>query len=447
MKKLIALMMALLMFFAAASFAENAATDETAEVESEGTETAEVPYTLEQVVILSRHNLRAPLSSNGSVPNELTPHSWIQWSANSSELTLKGGIEETSMGQYFSKWLTQEGLFPENCIPEEGEVRFNARDKQRCRATARYFAAGLFPLADIEVEYPGDRNGTVDFMQPVLHFYTDAYAEDATAQVAALGGDAGFDGLAEQTRDAVKLIMDTVDMQDSEIYQSGKYGDLLTDGYGYAMEPDKEPDLTGAIKPAYQVADALILQYYEAPDVETAAFGHELTDEDWAALGRFMTTCLEMKHGAPLVASNITNPLLRELEAELKNDQRKLSFFCAHDCTVLGTLSALGAKLDALPDSIETKAPIGVKLMFERLRDPDGQAWYRVSMVYRSTAQIRSAEMLTLDNPPMKYVLRFEGVETNGDRLIAESDLFSLFDRSIGVLDELESAYALEDAA
>ena len=60
MKKLIALMMALLMFFAAASFAENAAADGTAEVESEGTETAEVPYTLEQVVILSRHNLRAP---------------------------------------------------------------------------------------------------------------------------------------------------------------------------------------------------------------------------------------------------------------------------------------------------------------------------------------------------------------------------------------------------
>ena len=88
-----------------------------------------------------------------------------------------------------------------------------------------------------------------------------------------------------------------------------------------------------------------------------------------------------------------------------------------------------------------------MKLMFERLRDREGQAWYRVSMVYRSTDQIRSAEMLTLDNPPLKYVLSFEGVETNGDGLIAEADLFSLFDRSINVLEELEEAYALEDAA
>ena len=404
-------------------------------------------YTLEQVVMLSRHNLRAPLSSNGSIPSELTPHSWIQWTANSSELTMKGGIEETSMGQYFRKWLDREGLIPENSIPEPGEVRFVARDKQRCRATARYFAAGMLPLADVEVEYPGDAKGTEDFMKPVLHFYTDAYAEDATAQVAAMGGDTGFDGLAEQTRDVIRLIMDTVDMRDSEIYQSGKYGDLLADGSGYRMEAGKEPDLTGAIKTAYQVADALILQYYEAPDAVTAAFGHALTEDDWADIGRFMTTCLEMKHGAPLVALNITHPLLEELEAELKNDQRKFSFFCAHDCTVLGTLTALGAELDALPDSIETKTPIGVKLMFERLRDREGKTWYRVSMVYRSTEQIRSGEMLTPENPPMKYVLSFEGVETNEDGLIAEADLFSLFDRSVAALDELEAAYSLADAA
>ena len=404
-------------------------------------------YTLEQVVILSRHNLRAPLSKNGSVPSELTPHSWISWSAGSSELTLLGGMEETSMGQYFRKWLDREGLIPENSIPGEGEVRFNARDKQRCRATARYFAAGMLPLADIRVEHPGDDQGTTDFMQPVLHFYSEDYAADATAQVAAMGGETGFDGLAEQNRDVIRLIMDTVDMQDSEFYQSGKYGDLLTDGFGYEMEANKEPDLTGAVKPAYQVADALLLQYYEEPDAVKAAFGHELTEEDWTRLGLFMTTCLEMKHGAPLVAANIANPLLRELKSELQNEGRKFSFFCAHDCTVLGTLSALGAEDFALPGSIETKAPIGVKLVFERRRDHEGQAWYRVSLVYRSTEQIRSGEMLTLDNPPLQYDLKFEGVGTNADGLISEADLFSLFDRSIGKLDEINDTYGQADAA
>ena len=406
-------------------------------------------YQLEQVVVLSRHNLRAPLSSNGSVPSDLTPHAWIKWSAGSSELTLKGGVEETSMGQYFRKWLAQEGLIPENYVPEEGEVRFNARDKQRCRATAKYFAAGMLPTADTVVEHPGDDAGTQDFMKPVLHFFSDAYAADATAQVAAMGGDAGFDGLAEQNRDVIKLIMDTVDMQDSAVYKSGKYGDLLTDGFGYTMAADKEPDLTGAIKPAYQVADALILQYYEEPDAVKAAFGHALTDEDWARLGRFMTTCLEIKYGATPVSVNMTNPLIRELKGELENADRKFSFFCAHDVTVFSTLTALGAEDYALPESIETKTPIGVKLLFERRRDSEGQAWYRVSLIYRSTEQIRSGEMLTPDNPPLRYDLRFEGVETNADGLIAEADLLSLFDRTLDAYDALSAQYdeALAPAA
>ena len=85
--------------------------------------------------------------------------------------------------------------------------------------------------------------------------------------------------------------------------------------------------------------------------------------------------------------------------------------------------------------------------MFERLRDAEGKAWYRVSLVYRNTEQIRSGEMLTLDNPPMKYELSFEGVEANGDGLISEADLFGLFDRVIEAYDALEEFYAPADAA
>jgi len=88
-----------------------------------------------------------------------------------------------------------------------------------------------------------------------------------------------------------------------------------------------------------------------------------------------------------------------------------------------------------------------VKLAFERWRDGEGNAWYRVNMIYRSTEQIRSGEMLTLDNPPLRCDLRFEGVETNADGLISEADLMALFDRSIGRLGEIEETFALPDAA
>ena len=414
------------------------------------TDDEEDGYTLEQVVVLSRHNLRAPLSSNGSVPQDLTNHEWIKWTANSSELTMKGGIQETNMGQYFRKWLDKEGLIAENSIPEDGEVRFYARDKQRCRATARCFSAGMLPLADIIVEHPGEPFNTVDFMKPAIHYYSDDYAAAVTQEVASLGGEDGFDGIAEQTRDAISLIMDVTDMEETEAYKSGKYGDLHTDGSGYVMEPDSEPDITGAIKVASQVGDALVLQYYEEPDLLKASFGHELTDKEWQSIGNLMSTYSDMKHGSRLQAINITHPLLMELESELSDENRKFCFFCAHDVTVLGTLSALGAEPYTLPDSLEPKTPIGVKLLFERWRDKEDIAWYRVSLIYRSAEQIRNSDILTLDNPPMRYDLSFEGVETNADGLIAEADLFSMFDRAISAYDELEEVYGpeeIEDAA
>ena len=398
-------------------------------------------YTLRQVTILSRHNLRAPLSSNGSVPEELTPHTWNTWTGNSSELTLKGGALETRMGQYFRKWLEDEGLIPENYVPADGEVRFFARNKQRCIATARYFATGMMPLADTVVEYTGDANHPDDIFKPVLHYCSDAYAEAAIANVNEIAGENGFDSASAALKDGIALVMDVVDMADSEIYQSGKYGDLLADPSGINLAFNQEPDLYGPIKTANQVADALMLQYYEMPDPVAAAFGHELTDEQWKQIVDVKETFSMLRHGAPLVALSTANPVVKELYGELKNEGRVFSFNCAHDCTILGVLSSLGVTDYALPDTLEMYTPIGVKLMFQRLTDEAGANWYDVSLVYQSTLQTRNVSELTLDNPPMRYALDFKGVEKNADGLIAEADLLGLFEGAMEAFDQLDDQY------
>lgn len=59
--------------------------------------------TLEQVLVLSRHNIRAPLSGPGSALDTMTPHKWFDWSAEASQLSVRGGVLETEMGQYFRK--------------------------------------------------------------------------------------------------------------------------------------------------------------------------------------------------------------------------------------------------------------------------------------------------------------------------------------------------------
>ena len=66
-------------------------------------------------------------------------------------------------------------------------------------------------------------------------------------------------------------------------------------------------------------------------------------------------------------------------------------------------------------------------------------------MVYQSTNQICGNEQLSLENPPMKAALQFDGVETNDDGLIAEADLFELFDMAIDSYDKLLEQYAIEE--
>ena len=58
-------------------------------------------YAREEMVILSRHNIRSPISGPGSVLSRITPHEWFAWSSAPGELSLRGGALEVEMGQFF----------------------------------------------------------------------------------------------------------------------------------------------------------------------------------------------------------------------------------------------------------------------------------------------------------------------------------------------------------
>ena len=398
-------------------------------------------YTLDGVVVLSRHNIRSPLSGSGSLLGDITPHEWFAWTSNPSELSLRGAMLETLMGQYYRLWLESEGLFPENYRPEPDAVRFYANAKQRTLATARYFSAGLLPVAEVEIDSHAEYDTMDPTFLPALHFATDEYAADVTAQVAEMGGAAGLEGIHAGLMDAIELLMDVTDMDESEAYLSGACGDLLADGTTLVIEAGKEPGMTGPIKTATSVADALVLQYYEEPDANAAAFGHDLTLEDWQTLHGIVDTYSEMLFTTPLVSVNVAHPLLMEIRSELENPDRKFSFLCGHDSNVASVLAALDVEDYLLPDAVEQHTPIGVKLAFERWLDADGAAYYRVNLVYQSVEQLRNITPLSLDNPPVIFPLEFRDLPVNADGMVAEADLLARLDEAISAYDALESQY------
>ena len=413
-------------------------------------EFAEAPYKLEQVTILSRHNIRSPLSEKGSMASEITPHEWFSWTSKTGELSLRGAMLETTMGQYFRLWLESQGLFPENYIPEDGAVRFYANGLQRTQATAQYFSTGLLPVSVVPVECKNGYNVADDTFLPVIRFMNDSYEQDVREEIEQRGGGEGLSGYRAALDQSWETIKKVIDIDQSEAYRSGKYGNLDEDETVLILTEGKEPAVSGPVKHMVSLADALVLQYYEEPDDLKAAFGHELTTDDWKAIGNVLKVYEEILFSSPKLAANLAHPMLEEMYQEMTAEGRKFSFLCGHDSTITSFLAALGVNEYELPGAIEPSTPIGAKLVFERWATPEGKDFYKVCLVYQSTEQLRSIQPLSLEIPPVIVPLTFEGVSTNEDGMIASEDLLNLLLDRIGALEEIEKTYAeeaLEDAA
>ena len=404
-------------------------------------------YQLKQVVVLSRHNIRSPLSEKGSLLGDITPHEWFDWTSKTGELSLRGAMLETTMGQYFRLWLEKEGLFPENYIPKDGAVRFYANSLQRTQATARYFSAGLLPVAVVPVERHMEYNQGDSVFLPIINFMNDDYAKDIEAELVELSGGKSLDAYRDNLSGAITLLMDVVDMKESEAYASGKYGDLLTDETRLSLAEDSEPKLSGPIKTALSVADALVLQYYEEPDDLKAAFGHKLTEDDWKSVSSILSTYEEILFASPKLAPNLAHPILKELYAELNAQGREFSFLCGHDSTITAFLAALGVNGYELPGAIESTTPIGTKVAFERWVNGKGESFFKTELVYQSVEQLRSIQPLSLDTPPMIVPITFANVEVNEDGMMTEKDLMNLFRAKINALDEIVEEYTEEELA
>lgn len=408
-------------------------------------------YRVERVVMLSRHNIRSPLSDGDSLLGRIVPHPWFDWTSPSGELSVRGGLLETAMGQFYRRWTESVGLFPANCQPDKVAVRVYANGYQRTQATARFFASGLMPLADIPVECHAELNAMDEVFNPRLRFCSDEYRADVLDQIAQSGGVAGMDGVRAGLQDALELLMDVTDMRDSAAYQSGEYGDLMANDMEITLMDGSAAEMKGYLKTATSVADAMVMQFYEEPDDLKAAFGHELTEDQWRMIAGIVTRYEDILFATPLIASSAAHPMLETIRSELTAKGRKLSFLCGHDSNLASVIGCLEPEDFTLPEAIEQRTPVGSKLMFLRLTDVDGNAWYDVSLVYQGIRQMRQLQILDAGNPPVKVGIRFKGVPVNENGLVAEQDLLDLLDRRIHELPLIRERYqpaaAQEDAA
>ena len=374
-------------------------------------------YTLKQVVVLSRHNIRSPLSGRQSTLQRITPHEWYHWSSAPSELSLRGGALETIMGQYFRKWLVNEGLMKENEIPAEGAMRFYANSLQRTIATAQYFSSGMLPVANVRIEHHCELGRMDSVFAPQITDDSETFKTLALQQITAMGGEKGMAGIGEKMAGNYELLERVLDMEQSRACLEGDTCHFRTDDAHVYLVKYREPGMGGSLRLACQAADALVLQYYEEPDAVKAAFGDTLRWEDWESISAIKDWYSDVLFTTPVVARQVARPLLRTILQELQSENRHFSFLCGHDSNIGSVLSALEAEDYSLPNTIEKKTPIGCKLVIERWEDAEGQVFAALNLAYQSTEQLRNITLLNLESPPMVFPIRLKGLNANADGL------------------------------
>lgn len=395
-------------------------------------------YQLEKAVILSRHNIRSPLTDKDSMLKKVTNNEWFNWSSKSSELSIRGGNLETEMGQYFRRYFALEGLFEENIIPNDEEVRFYANSLQRTISTANFFKSGMFPLGNLEVEYH-EEVGTMDpVFNPQLTYVSDKFIKEAIKEIGEMGGEDGINGIEEKLTENFAILEEVLDYKETEEYIKTNTNLLKTNDLEIVLEVNKEPAMKGSLKTANSIADAFTLQLYEERDLNKASFNHDLGESDWEKIGEIVDTYSDVLFTTKAISTNVAHPLLKEIKNELDNDDRKFSFLCGHDSNIASVTAALGVNDYKLDNAITKKAPIGSKLVFEIWHNELNEKYITISMVYQSVNQLRNLSPLDIDNPPCKYRLELEGLTSYGNNYYKYEDVINRFKDSIDAYEILK---------
>ncbi|ENG21138.1 glucose-1-phosphatase [Escherichia coli P0305260.6] len=368
-------------------------------------------YQLQQVLMMSRHNLRAPLANNGSVLEQSTPNKWPEWDVPGGQLTTKGGVLEGYMGHYMREWLAEQGMVKSGECPPPYPVYAYANSLQRTVATAQFFITGAFPGCDIPVHHQ-EKMGTMDpTFNPVITDDSAAFSEQAVAAM-----EKELSKL--QLTDSYQLLEKIVNYKDSPACKEKQQCSLVDGKNTFSAKYQQEPGVSGPLKVGNSLVDAFTLQYYEGFPMDQVAWGEIKSDQQWKVLSKLKNGYQDSLFTSPEVARNVAKPLVSYIDKALVTDRTsapKITVLVGHDSNIASLLTALDFKPYQLHDQNE-RTPIGGKIVFQRWHDSKANRdLMKIEYVYQSAEQLRNADALTLQAPAQRVTLELSGCPIDAD--------------------------------
>ncbi|MTD26560.1 bifunctional glucose-1-phosphatase/inositol phosphatase [Erwinia sorbitola] len=390
---------------------------------------ADSDYQLEQVLMMSRHNLRAPLADNGSVLSQATKKAWPKWDVPGGQLTTKGGVLEVYMGRYTREWLAQQGLVKEGECPASDDVYAYANSLQRTVATAQFFITGAFPGCDIAISHQDEMGSMDPVFNPVITNDSEEFNKQALTAINGQGEKLAL-------KPAFQRLEKIIDYKNSPACSGKKQCDLSSDNQNkFSAENGKEPNVSGPLKVGNSLVDAFTLQYYEGFPMEQVAWGQIKTPEQWKELAAIKNGYQDTLFTSPVVAREVAAPLVDYIRSMLVDQDKasapKVTLMVGHDSNIASLLTALDFKPYELPGQNE-KTPIGGMVQFQRWHDKkNDRELVKVEYIYQTSSQLRDAEALSLDNPPKRVTLQMAGCPTDANGFCSWDQFTQVLNKSL----------------
>ncbi len=354
---------------------------------------------VEQVVMLFRHGVRAPLQGEAAAA-ALADRPWPVWDTPASLLTAHGRTGVQLSGDYTRQWLLRDGVLPATGCPAAGAVSVYANTDQRTIASAQILAEALAPGCGLQAGH--QPQGSDDpLFRPVEAGAVDFDADAAVASIQRQTGGPGavVAPYAKELRTMQQILGCSAKTCDFEHMPSSL--SASANGRGIAMHGPL--DLTSG------TAEVLILQYTEGLPLDQVGWGRA-TRERIGVVSRLHALLFEIYARPQYMAARAGAPLARRVLDTLGVAHApKLSVLVASD-THIAALSGLLDLHFHLPGFGQDDSPPGGALVLEQLRDVrSGQRYVRLRYQAQSLDQLRALTPLSLRKPPLLQTLRVPG--------------------------------------
>lgn len=356
---------------------------------------------LEQVFILGRHNIRAPLTT---VLQRTTSLEWPTWEVPAGHLTEKGGRLEEIMGDYFSLWFKNNGLFSEKC-PDPDSIYIYSNNRQRTIETAKVFARTAFKNCNITVNFKLNAHNldqSDPVFAPIIRNNSESFKESSYRLMREKLNQL-------QLEDAYAVLDQIVDIKTSDICKYDSFCDFNMKKDDILLTVGEEPNIDGPLSIANFIVDFLLMSYYNGRSDKDIAWGKIETDDDWRSLLDITKENQNVRFNQSQISKDIARPMLNFIRNTFLNEYlaRKLTMLVGHDSNLNTVMAAFGFKKYNLDGQYEFW-PIGGKLVFQKWRDENSNLFLKIEYVYQSMKQLRNGTALSPDNPPFTKIMEIE---------------------------------------